>query len=626
METLLYFGKVNLYWILFYVSYWLLFRNHTFFKWNRGYLLGSLLLAFIIPFVEFSERIPVTSTAVYAVSAIPVYVSSPETSSYFSHWTQFIWVVQLIGACMMISRLFESVKDLAKLLKQGEEIQFDDFKLVLLSHSEIGSFSFLKWLVINRVDYEQHFDPILRHESVHIRQYHSLDILFIELLKIVFWFNPVLWFYKRSVQEIHEFLADDEAPNRDHYARFLVSYSTSAPVASLTNHFYTSSLLKSRIQMIYKNRNSRWALGKYLVVIPVIGVVLMLTAARVRLLEAVKQSSFKTISGQNISIEGTVRNEAGMVVKAATVIVKGTSKGTATDENGKFKFADVPIGSTLVITHISYETFTMDVNGVSNLDFITLREKDNMLSEVFVTPLNQNDASSVPKAEGKYKVIEQQPQFPGGNAELSKFISQTIQYPSEAYKEGIQGKIIVSFTVNEQGDIRYPKIAKGIGFGLDEEALRLVLKMPRWEPGIQGGEPIAVQYNLPITFQIDKDKRQGNLINKSKPDADSERYPAPDLTIGRDIAVGAKSEDWSVRQIIVPATALDSKPGFPNTTISLESKPLFIIDGKIDEGLDLKKMKPDSIQSISVLKGEAATSAYGSKGRNGVILIQTKKK
>ncbi len=118
---------------------------------------------------------------------------------------------------------------------------------------------------------------------VHIQQRHSLDILFIEIIKVVFWFNPVIWFYKISLQEVHEFLADEAAPNRDHYARFLVSYSLAVPVTLLTNHFFNSSTLKSRIKMIYKNRNSRWSLGKYLMIVPVLLFAVLMTAAREKL-------------------------------------------------------------------------------------------------------------------------------------------------------------------------------------------------------------------------------------------------------------------------------------------------------------------------------------------------------
>ena len=531
MDALLYLGKVNLYWILFYACYWLIFRNHTFFRWNRAYLIGSLILAFFIPFIHFPDQVPVTATAVYAVSVIPIYVQSPESQPYFAHWTQFLVAVQIIGAFVMLSKFFEAFSDLIKLIKQGETIEFDEYTLVLLPHSEIGSFSFFKWLVINQNDYEEHFDPILRHESVHISQLHSFDILFIEVLKVVFWFNPVLWFYKKSIQEVHEFLADEKAVNRDHYARFLVSYNLSAPIASLTNHFFNSSLLKNRIQMIYKNRNSPWALGRYLTIVPMIILGLMLTAARERLLNAIERRNYHVVSGRNISIEGIVLNDEGNPVMAATIIDKGTEKGTSTDVNGRFKLDDIAIGSTLVITHVSYEAFEIEVNGTYALEPIKLRTKQNVFSEVVAEP----------------------------------------------------------------------------------------------------------------TKKSEKDKSEGQVLEKSTGYQKTDLVP--NLKNRYDMAVGAGSENRTIQKRTVAATPVAATPvvagniQVPNSSPYIVTrgwegkpynsliKPLYIVDGEIDEDSTLlKKISPDDIQSISVLKGESAMNAYGFKGRNGVISIQTKKK
>lgn len=543
METLIYLGKVNIYWILFYGCYWLLFRKHTFFAWNRFYLLGSLLISFVLPLIHFPDSEKVMPTAVYAVSAIPVYIIRPESEVHIIHWTQFVWMVQVIGAAVMLFKLAEGFKTLFTLINQGESIPMEGHTLVLLPHNEIGSFSFLKWLVINQTDYEQHFEPILRHETVHIQQWHSLDILLTEVLKVFFWFNPALWFYKQSLQEVHEFLADEEAPNRDHYARFLVSYALSAPVASLTNHFFNSSLLKNRIIMIYKNRNSHWALGKYFFIIPVIGVVVMLTAARERLLNAVERKDYKIISRNNISVEGTVKDENGRGIKAASVIVKGTTKGTSTDANGTFSLTDVSEGSMLVISHINFESVSIEVNKSVNLDQIVLRKKNNMLSELTIK-LNgsseQNNTVTSETAKTQLTVIEQEPQFPGGIEGLNEFLASAISYSAEAYRENIQGKVFVSFTVNEKGYVRDPKIVKGIGSGLDEEALRVVLKMPRWEPGRQGGEPIAVQYNLPINFQIasNNPKSPARFNNYSTPKNDQGFNQTQEIKNGQYKAVG----------------------------------------------------------------------------------------
>jgi TonB-dependent SusC/RagA subfamily outer membrane receptor len=280
MEALLYLAKVNLYWVLFYLSYRLLLRNHTFFIWNRIYLVGSLLIAFILPLVTLPESVSASRPVVYTTANLPVYITNTEPVAWFSDWTHLLLGALVMGSLHLLLAFLKSIRDLRTLVNNGESVELDNINLVLLPHNKVGSFSFFKWLVMNKADYEQNFEPILRHESVHIRQLHSLDIILIELLKIIFWFNPVLWFYKHSIQEVHEFLADEHAPDRDGYARFLVAYAFNAPTASLTNHFFNGPLLKSRIKMIYKNRNSEWLRRKYFIILPLICFVVVMTAAR----------------------------------------------------------------------------------------------------------------------------------------------------------------------------------------------------------------------------------------------------------------------------------------------------------------------------------------------------------
>ena len=657
MEALIYLGKVNIYWILFYACYWLLFRKHTFFVWNRFYLIGSLLLSFLLPLIHFPDNARVMPTAVYVVSTIPVYIASQETEKFAFHWSQFIWAVQAIGASLMLIKLLEGFRDLFRIIRAGESIPLEEHTLVLLPHNEIGSFSFFKWLVINHEDYDKHFDPILRHESVHIRQMHTLDVLLVEFLKVAFWFNPVLWFYKNSLQEVHEFLADEEAPNRDQYASFLVSYALSAPIASLTNHFFNTSMLKSRIIMIYKNRNSQWVLGKYFLIFPLIGIILMLTAARERLLNAVERKDYQLISSKNITVEGTVKDEDGKAIKAATVIVKGSNKGTSTDRNGRFKLENISVGSTLVVSHINYESFTIDMNGSDALNEIILRKRANVLSEVTVKSENTGDQTKPsPKSNQaeKFTVVEQQPQFPGGMDALMQYLSSAIVYPEKAARQRIEGRVIVSFTVSENGDVSNPKILKGIGAGLDEEAVRIVTKMPRWEPGIQGGEAVAVQYNLPVTFQL-TGKQPSKFYNYSTPASQQKSsYNFSDFKSAQNIGKVAGSESSSAQNMAINyntrsiagqypgsyklpetgTTQYNDSPPSPGVKITIDKspsldptkRPLYVLDGKI---IDLEEynntMTPDKIESISVLKGSSATSIYGSKGENGVILIKSKK-
>jgi hypothetical protein len=555
MDLLIYFGKVNVYWVLFYACYWLLFRKHTFFLWNRFCLLGSLLISFALPLIHFPDHARVVPTAVYAVSVIPVYVNRPETSNFIMHWTSFIWMVQGIGATLMLFKLLEGFRGLFKLIRQGETIPLEDHTLVLLPHNEIGSFSFLKWLVVNRADYEQNFEPILRHESVHIRQLHTLDILLIELLKVFFWFNPVLWFYKNSLQEVHEYLADEEVPDRDHYAKFLVAYALSAPITSLTNHFFNSSLLKSRIMMIYKNRNSNWVLGKYLLIFPLIGIVVMLTAARERLLDAVERKDYRIVSGKaatirksipseqithaaflpadvksdtiRTDIEGDILRESGLGIGDVNIFNPETDLTVMTDPLGHFKVANVRVGSILVASHVSYPPQVFIVEKDKSQYSLTFRKSQNEIKGPAITSyqnipqINEERKKEKEIAASLSSVKEQKPQFPGGEEALARYIQDNIRYPVEALRVSADGIALVSFTVNINGDVRKPKVIKEIGWGIDEEVVRLVLNMPKWEPARQNGKPVTMEYALSIPFKLErvtvtKEKYQGSYPSENQ--------------------------------------------------------------------------------------------------------------
>jgi protein TonB len=101
-----------------------------------------------------------------------------------------------------------------------------------------------------------------------------------------------------------------------------------------------------------------------------------------------------------------------------------------------------------------------------------------------------------------YSVVEQMPEFPGGDSALYKYLSDNLVYPDSARVNGVSGKVFVHFIIDEKGKVVDAKVIKGIGWGCDEEALRLVRKMPDWKPGKQNGRPVQVRFTLPIRFQL----------------------------------------------------------------------------------------------------------------------------
>jgi TonB family protein len=124
-----------------------------------------------------------------------------------------------------------------------------------------------------------------------------------------------------------------------------------------------------------------------------------------------------------------------------------------------------------------------------------------------------------PQEEAVFTVVEKMPEYPGGEDARIKFMVENIKYPEQAKKNGIQGVVFVSYVVEKDGKISNVKTIRGIGGGCDEEAERVISLMPNWNPGIQKGQPVRVQFNLPVRFSLDKsNKSKDNLdtLNKLK--------------------------------------------------------------------------------------------------------------
>ncbi len=108
-----------------------------------------------------------------------------------------------------------------------------------------------------------------------------------------------------------------------------------------------------------------------------------------------------------------------------------------------------------------------------------------------------------PKTDEPFVVVEQQPAFPGGMDGLRNFLSKNLNYPRQAAAAGVSGRVYVSFVVNTDGSLTDVQVLKGIGFGCDEEAWRVITSMPRWQPGRQSGRAVRVKFNLPISFSLE---------------------------------------------------------------------------------------------------------------------------
>ncbi len=449
MNALPYFLTASLYLLLFYGCYWLLLRRNTFFTLNRVYLLGSVVLSLLLPLVELpdgsSDSLPI------GTMTLPTFAvgTTTDTSNELTI-NQWLWLVYGLGVCVMLIRLGLNLGAIFTLIRQGTIENHPNFILVRLPHQAIPSFSFGKFLVLNQTDALTEPDALLRHEEAHIRQQHTTDILFIELIRVAFWFHPVLWLYKRALQEVHEFLADKavlQTPQPD-YAHQLVAYALNVPSAALTTPFVSISTLKQRIVMLQKPQSNRRALLGYALVLPLAALLVMCT-------------------------------QPDKEVAESPIVVNQPARQAGIDD----------------------DIFT---------------------------------------------VVENQPEFPGGMKGLGEFVEQNLKYPTAAQKAFVSGKVFISFIVTKAGDIADVKILKGMGFGTDEEAIRVVKQMPRWKPGTQNGHTVNVRYALPINFELNSETDKMTevpLTNGKQPpsvtvptnDADIQRLYKHFIVDGREV-------------------------------------------------------------------------------------------
>ena len=619
---------------IFYLFYRLLLARETFHRFNRFSLLGILLLSCLLPLVEVSvkqetevhqtmltlEQLLMMADAVNATEA----GARAETATVT--WIQVALLVYLAGIVFFAFRNVYSLVRLLMLLKSGKKEDIGSYlpgrkeRVTLIVHNcDIAPFSWMGYIVISRKDLEENGREILIHELAHIHNRHSWDLLVADVCIFFQWFNPASWLLKQELQNIHEFEADEtvikEGVDAKQYQLLLIKKAVGTRLYSMANSFNHSSL-KKRITMMLKKKSNPWARLKYLYVLP-LAVIAVAAFARPEIsseldeISAVKVNDLTAIMkteevkspekhpAKEIKVQGQVLEKStNAPVVGANVIIKGTTSGTITDLDGNFVIS-MPVGATLSVSYINMKTKELTITEkligkIKSLKVYLEGEITNKTQEVVVVGYGGGEEASdeVPV----FQVVEEMPEFPGGMGECLKFLGKNIKYPVEAQKAGVQGKVIVQFVVEKDGNIANPKVVRSIDPDLDGEAIRVISIMPKWKPGMQKGQPVRVKYTVPVTFRLDGKDTKSNETRHLELRTDSVFQENP-LRIGKETF---SLKDW-------------------------KEKPLLIVDGIEKPYSQMEKMNASDIESISVLKDAAGTAIYGAKAKNGVILITTKK-
>lgn len=487
---------------VFYFLYWLIFRNATHFNLNRIVLLSSLILSLVIPL--FNLSIPSTMEASMPMLNITFNETTIPTQGIkhsLDIW-QVITLIYFTGMVIVFARLIYQAIYLYAISKLSKTIRQDGLTLVLMN-SEISPFSYFNKIYIpaSKAD-DYSIQSIIEHEKSHKKQRHFVDLFIIEVVTIFQWFNPVVWLYERSIKEVHEYLADEAVLNNGYnkgkYQAILVNEAIGGPVFILTNQF-NQSIIKKRIIMMKKMKTPRLAGLKSLLFVPMVAFLLMAFANS-------KSVSQVATGADEVVITGKVTNHiTGKSISDVLVVLGTTNIGTVTDANGRYTLK-VPAdkASFLVFSYVGFKTEQVAIGNIRVIDIqlgensvTTDSENENIRKSAIANKDNAKDTNS-----DVFISTEINPSYPGGYDALKKYLMSTIQYPEDAKKKGIEGKVYMQFTVSKNGKVKDVIVKRGVDAALDKEALRVVNSFGKWEPGIQGGKPVDAQITLPIEFKL----------------------------------------------------------------------------------------------------------------------------
>jgi hypothetical protein len=261
MNWLHYLAEANIYLGVFYLTYCLFLTKETYYTFNRVYLLVCCVLAFALPLIQLGFLKP-------SVAIITGTIDAPVIAERFT-WQDGLLYSYITGVLILAIQFALKLYQLHKLARLKPAYSDKDYKLIRLEGSNVA-FSFFNYLFIGAEAAEP--ELITRHELVHIRQKHSADVMFLELLKIINWFNPAIYLLQNSIKTVHEYIADEQtalaATDPTAYSTFLVNnaYGISGP--SFTHLFFNYNLLKKRIIMLHQKRSGSLARLKYLIAVP----------------------------------------------------------------------------------------------------------------------------------------------------------------------------------------------------------------------------------------------------------------------------------------------------------------------------------------------------------------------
>lgn len=632
---MLYIAKSGICLSVFLIIYVLFLRKTTFFTFNRFFLLSGFVISFIVPLVEltYDVFIPVSIISSYtSANEIPDMVSTTVVgaeSSSFNIWNILI-TVYVIGILFQILRNARAYTKVKALIKNGMKMKTGSISII--DSESIGSpFTVFNYVLINMnrlSDVEKNL--ILKHETTHIQQKHWFDLLCCEITLILQWFNPFAWLYIFYIKENHEFLADKAVIKSGIspvlYQAVLVNQRFQGPVFSFSNSFnYSKSL--NRLVMIKKEKSSPWKRLTALIIVPAMGLFIWASAKPNYVIENQDLSLDKLLYEylENSSEDGLKDSIKKSTTTIHTTIINDTDGST---ESQTITYVDNHInnlntkGTPVTINYVA-TNLTKDSIGKS----VYFINSGNKLPLVFIDDVK----SSLEK-------IKDLDKNEIGNINVLKDESATAEYGEDG-KSGVMKIYTKKYLKNNpqlQKDLEKKKKSAFI-FNGDSVRNGIYTKVDSLKGNIITVKGLSTMSGSKPLILVDGEKVESMNGLEEKGIRNIKVYKnseAIDIfgASGKNGVIIINTQDNTSSSGTTNTLTVKSA-GKSGTTISsfinngrAIVNPLIIIDGEEKEGTSFKNLQEDDVESLSILKDKAAIEKYGDKGKNGVIIIELKKK
>ena len=554
-----YLIEVILIQLLFFGLYETLLKKETFFHWNRYFLLFSFAASFVLPFLVLPElrtevALPTESFVpdafLYTLEPVAVEANaSNAAASYSVNWMLLLYV----AGCFVAFILF--VKKLGRILQmraQGTKSQWKGVQLIELRNSS-EAFSFFRWVFIgDEVDEDQR-QQILEHEMVHIEEVHSLDLLFFELARIFFWFNPLVYVFQNRLSEVHEFTADKVCAKEDKQTAYLHLLGAAFGVShvSLINQFAAGSLLRKRIHMLHKKPSSQKRLLRFAIVFPLLAGILTYTSCDlVSSDDKEGESDVERIETEFVAADvptydkppqftacEIAENQRDCFNAQMTAFIQSrlkypeTAKAQGLEGQVQVVFKIDAQGDVQDIkAQSSHPEFEAEAKRIISLlpRFIPGTKNGKAVAVPYAVPISfqlNNEVTTTTKVSTttevrKTTVIKNQagglgldkgPIYPGCESaedefacfsqSIQEYIVKNLKYPETAEKEGAEDRVLVYFLISKSGkreNIRIQSRRKDF----EEEVRRLIDAMPQFTAAQKDGEAVPLPFSIPIDFRL----------------------------------------------------------------------------------------------------------------------------